>query len=145
MKRLTIAFALAVLVACTGGGSPAPEGWKQLAPGSTVWASGAPASQQTFAYTKEPYQGTLQDLAQRELVNSALRNRGVKFVKSDVFSPCPGVAAIATFQGEGQTAQDGFAVSGGNAIVVRYNRPTAAPDDPAALAAMQRALCVAPA
>lgn len=74
----------------------------------------------------------------------ALRGRGVKFVKSDVFGPCPGVAAIATFTGGGQTLQDGFAVTGGSAIVVRYDRPATAHDDPAAIAAMQRALCVAP-
>jgi len=107
--------------------------------------NGTPANRQTYAYSKEPFGGTLQDLAQREIVDAALRKPGVKFVKSDVFQPCPGVAAVATFAGGGQTLQDAFAVENGSAVVVRYVRPTAAPDDAAALAAMQRVLCVAPA
>lgn len=144
MRRLTLAFVLAALAACSGG-SPAPEGWKNLANAPAVWVNGPPAARQTYAYVKEPFQGTLQDLAQREIVNTTLQNRGIKFVKSDVYSPCPGVAALATFAGAGQTAQVGFAVAGGSAIVVRYSRPSASHDDPAAIAAMQRALCVAPA
>lgn len=140
-----MACAVAALAACGGGGSPAPAGWKQQSGTPATWVNGPPAAQQTYAYTKESFQGTLQDLAQREIVNVTLQNRGIKFVKSDVYAPCPGAAAVATFTGGGQTAQDGFAVVGGSAVVVRYDRPATAPDDPAALAAMQRALCVAPA
>ncbi len=135
-------FAVAALAACGGGGSPFPAGWQKQPGAASTWGNG---ERQTYAYSNEPFSGTLQDLAQREIVNATLGKRGVKFVKSDVFAPCPGVAAIATFAGGGLTLQDAFAVENGSAVVVRYDRPTDAHDDPAALAAMQRALCVAPA
>lgn len=137
--------AFAALAACSGGsGSPSPAGWRKLAGSEATWTNATAAGRQTYAYEKAPFGGTLQDLAQREIVNTTLRDRALKFVKSDVFAPCPGLAALATFSGGGQTVQDAFAVENGNAIVVRYQRPSAAHDDPAALAAMQRALCVAP-
>lgn len=139
------ACVVAALAACGGGGgSPSPEGWQKFPGSATTWTNGAPAERQTYAYEKAAFTGTLQDLAQREIVNTTLHDRALKFVKSDVFGPCPGLAAIATFSGGGQTVQDAFAVESGNAIVVRYQRPADAHDDAAALAAMQRALCVAP-
>lgn len=139
-------LAVAALAACaSGGGSPFPAGWQKQSGATATWVSGTGADRQTYAYSKEAFSGTLQDLAQREIVNAALRKPSVKFVKSDVFQPCPGVAAVATFAGSGQTLQDAFAVENGSAVVVRYVRPTAARADPAALAAMQRVLCVAPA
>lgn len=136
---------VAALAACAGGGgSPSPEGWQKSPGAAATWTNGTPAEPQTYVYDKASFNGTLQDLAQREIVDTTLRDRALKFVKSDVFGPCPGLAAIATFSGGGQTVQDAFAVESGSAIVVRYRRPAAAHDDPAALAAMQRALCVAP-
>jgi len=143
VRRFTAACFIAALTAC-GGGSPAPAGWQQLSGSTTTWVNGSAAERQSYTFTKEAFRGTLQDLARREVVDAALSGRGLKFVKSDVFGPCPGVAAIATFTGRGQTVEDGFAVAGGNALVVRYERPATVPDDPAAVAAMQRAICVAP-
>lgn len=135
---------VAAFAACSGGGSPSPAGWQKLPGSEATWTNGTGAERQTYAYDKASFAGTLQDLAQREIVNTTLRDRALKFVKSDVFHPCPGLAGIATFSGGGQTVQDAFAVESGNAIVVRYQRPSAAHDDPAAVAAVQRALCVAP-
>lgn len=132
--------ALAACSAGSGGGAPTPAGWQHLS--GDTWAHGAAAARQTYTYTKEPFAGTLQELAQREIVNNALRK--LKFVKSDVYAPCPGIAAIATFSGAGKTTQDGFAVVSGSAMVVRYERPANVPDDSAARTAMQHALCVAP-
>jgi hypothetical protein len=139
-----MACLVTALAACSGGGSPSPEGWQKSPGVPATWTNGSPADRQTYAYDKASFAGTLQDLAQREIVDTAMRDRALKLVKSDVFGPCPGLAAIATFSGGGQTVQDAFAVESGNAIVVRYQRPAAAHDDPAAVAAMQRALCVAP-
>jgi hypothetical protein len=139
-----MACLVAALAACSGGGAPSPQGWKKSPGAAATWTNGTPAQRQTYAYDKAPFGGTLQDLAQREIVNTTLRDRALKFVKSDVFRPCPGLAGIATFSGAGQTVQDAFAVESGNAVVVRYQRPAAAHDDPAAVAAMQRAICVAP-
>jgi hypothetical protein len=141
---MTMACAAAAALAACSGGSPEPAGWQKLPGAAATWISRTSSARQTYAYSKERFDGTLQDLAQREIVNNALRDHGVKFVKSDVYAPCPGIAAIATFRGEGQTVQDAFAVESGYAIVVRYDRPANAHDDPAALAAMQRDLCVAP-
>ncbi len=136
---------LAALAACSsGGGSPSPAGWQKVPGAQASWTNGTPGQRQTYAYDKASFGGTLQDLAQREIVDTTLHDRALKFVKSDVFGPCPGLAAIATFSGSGQTVQDAFAVESGNAIVVRYQRPAAAQDDPAAIAAMKRALCVPP-
>ncbi|HZY98325.1 MAG TPA: hypothetical protein VFE36_01995 [Candidatus Baltobacteraceae bacterium] len=146
MRRFGAAlFAVATLAACGSGGSPYPAGWEQQPGTPSLWVKGPGALRQTYAYSKEAFDGTLQDLAQREIVNAALRKHGVKLVKSDVYAPCPGVAAIATFARGDETLQDAFAVENGSAVVVRYDRPAAAHDDPAAAAAMQRALCVAPA
>lgn len=133
---------VAALAACSGA-TPSPAGWQPLAGTTGKWVNGTAAGRQTYAYGKERFAGTLQELAQREIVNNALHK--TKFVKSDVFAPCPGIAAIATFAGGGRTVQDAFAVVNGYAITVRYDRPATALDAPAAVAAMQRALCVAPA
>jgi len=132
------------LTACKGGGgggAPTPAGWQHLS--GDTWVRGAAAARQTYTYTKQPFSGTLQELAQREIVDNALHK--LKFVKSDVYEPCPGVAAIATFSGARKTVEDGFAVVSGSAMVVHYERPANVPADSAAKAAMQRALCVAPA
>lgn len=140
-----MACVLAALAACGGGGgSPAPAGWQKVPGTQATWTNGTSAQRQTYVYAKAPFAGSLQDLAQREIVNTTLRDRALKLVKSDVFGQCPGLAAIATFTGAGQTVADAFAVVSGNAVVVRYQRPAAAHDDPAALAAMQHAVCVAP-
>ena len=138
--------AVAALVACSGGGaSLSPAGWQKLPGATATWVNGTSARRQTYAYSKQRFNGTLQDLAQREIVNDSLRNRGLKFVRSDVFGPCPGLAAIATFAGTGRTLQDAFALQSGDAVVIQYERPTDAHDDHAAVSAMQRALCAAPA
>ena len=133
-----------MLAGCGGAGSPVPAGWQPVPGQAGTWATGSGASRQTYAYSKTPYDGTLQDLASREAVNVVLRHRGAKFDRSDVYPPCPGMGAIATFSDGASTLQEGFAVQGDSAVRVLYVRPAQTPDDPAATAAMQRALCVAP-
>jgi hypothetical protein len=51
------------------------------------------------------------------------------------------MAAVATFAEGARTLQEGFAVQNGYAIVTLYDRPAAAPDDPAVSAAMEHTLC----
>jgi hypothetical protein len=93
--------------------------------------------------TKRAFSGTLQDLASQEAVNVVLREHGAKFLKSNVFTPCPGMAAIAYFTlGPSQLLEEGFAVQGDQAVLARYTRPVGAAPDPAVSTAMERALCV---
>jgi hypothetical protein len=144
VKRLAMAAcALAAALAACSSGPPFPAGWQPVPATRSVWQSGAGAARQTYAYSKARFDGTLQDLASREAVNIVLRYRGAKFKKSDVFGPCPGMAAIATFADGARTLQEGFTVQNGYAVTVLYARPAGAADDPAVTRAMQRTLCTA--
>jgi hypothetical protein len=141
VKRLAVIF-LALATACGGGGTPAPDGWSAVPGGHDTWSKGA----QRYSYTQISFSGTLQDLASAQTVNVVLRNHAARFIKSDVFHPCPGQAAVATFAlGKTQTLEQGFAeLPNDRAVLVTYVRPNGVPVDPAVTAAMQRALCVSP-
>jgi hypothetical protein len=135
---LAASFALG---ACAG--SPGPSGW-QAVPGSPdAWTTGSGASQQRFTYEKKAFSGTLQDLTSQQTIDVLLHHRGSKFQRSDVFPACPGIAAIAFFSlGNGRTLEEGYAVEDGHAVLVGYDRPSAASPDAAAVTARERALCV---
>ncbi len=140
VNRRTFAsvFAAAALLAACAHQSPAPSGWQPQPGASAAWSSGA----QRYAYAQRAFSGTLQDLASQEAVNVVLQHHGAKFSRSDVFAPCPGRAAMATFAlPGGDVLEDAFAVTNGKALVVTYVRPAGTAIDPAVEDAMQRALC----
>ena len=132
---------MATLVGCAGG-SPQPAGWQPVPGTPNAWTTGLGSAAQRYSYEKKAFPGTLQDLASQQAINVVLRNRGAKLERSDVFAPCPGMAAIAYFQlGKDRKLDQGFAVQGDNAVIVTYIRPAAAPTDPNVSRAMERALC----
>jgi hypothetical protein len=140
-------LAIALLIACGGGGSPAaPKGWQPVPGASAAWATGTGANAQEYRYTRKRYDGTLQDLASAVTIDVLLHERGAKLQRSVPFAPCPGAAGLATFTlPSGMTRQEGFTVSNGQSIRTSYIRRTGAPVDPSVTEAMQSALCIRPA
>jgi hypothetical protein len=139
---VAIASTVAVLSACSSA-PPSPAGWQPVPGTAAAWTNGSGSSLERYTYVKHRYDGTLQDLASREAIDAVLRHRGARFLKSDIFAPCPGVAAVATFSlPKGRVLEDAFAVQNGQAIQVEYERPGDAPKSPAVAQAIQRALCV---
>ena len=141
MRKQPIAVAAACLLLAACSATPAPAGWQPKPGASGLWASAS--GTQTYSYTRRSFGGSLQDLASQEAVNVVLRNRGSHFIKSDVFKPCPGMAAVANFSYGNDVIDEGFAVQSGQAVLVAYTRPKDSPVDPAAENAMEKALCVA--
>jgi len=141
MKKRPIALAACLLLAACASSTPSPAGW-QPKPGATgLWTSSA--GDQTYSYSHRPFTGTLQDLASQEAINVVLRYKGSHFVRSVVFTPCPGMAAVASFTYGGNLLEEGFGLQNGQAVLVAYVRPKDQPSDVAADAAMEKALCVA--
>ena len=142
--RIAIALAAAALLAACSNApsSPAPHGWQPIAGATNAWSTGRGAEHEEYYYVTTPFSGTLSDLASHVTVEALLRYRGSRFRGSVPFAPCPGAAGIATFVlPNGATLEEGFAVRRGQAIQVRYLRPTGAPFDPNVTLAMHTALC----
>jgi hypothetical protein len=142
--RIAIALAAAALIAACSSSpsSPAPHGWQPIAGTTNAWSTGRGADHQEYYYVTSPFNGTLSDLASRVTVDALLRYRGARLRGSVPFQPCPGAAGVATFQlVSGATLQEGFAVRNGQAIQVRYLRPTGSEVDPNVAPAMHAALC----
>lgn len=135
----------ALLVACGHGGAPAaPKGWQPMPGASAAWTSGGAKAQEYF-YARRLFGGTLQDLASTVTIQVLLRHRGARFKGSVPFAPCPGAAGVATFTlPDGETVEEGIAVSGNQSIRTTYVRPAGAPSDPNVAEAMQSALCITP-
>ncbi|HVA34455.1 MAG TPA: hypothetical protein VNG31_09920, partial [Candidatus Baltobacteraceae bacterium] len=122
IRAIASCWMIAALVGC--GGSPQPAGWQPVPGSPNVWTTGRGGAAQRYSYEKKPFPGTLQDLASQQAINVVLRNRGAKLERSDVFTPCPGMAAIAYFHlGKDRNLDQGFAVQGDNAVIVTYVRP----------------------
>lgn len=146
MPRLApIVAALALLAACgRGGGASAPKGWQPVADATDSWTSGG-AKPQEYLYHRAKFGGTLTDLASAVTINVLIHYRGARFRNSVPFAPCQGAAGVATFiLPNGSILQEGFAVSDGDSIRTTYIRPPGTAADPAAVEAMQNALCVTP-
>lgn len=112
---------------------------------SAAWTSGSGAKAQEYRYLQRPFGGALQDLASSVTVDVLLHQRGAKLEGSVPFTPCPGTAGVATFAlREGRTLEEGFAARDNRAVQTTYLRPSGTPADPAVIAAMQNALCIAP-
>jgi len=112
---------------------------------SAAWTSGSGTKAQAYRYVQRPFGGALQDLASSVTVDVLLHHRGAKLEGSVPFTPCPGAAGVATFTlPQGETLEEGFAVRDNRAVQTTYLRPSGTPADPAVIAAMQTALCVAP-
>jgi hypothetical protein len=134
-------LALALLEACSST-SLAPKGWQPIPGATDAWSSGSGANAQEYRYSKSPFGGSLQDLASSVTIDALTRYRGAKFQRSTPFPPCPGAAGVAAFRlANGRMLQEAFAVRDGQAIRIRYSRPAEAALDPAAVQAMQTALC----
>jgi hypothetical protein len=140
---VSASLAAAVMTACAAA-NPAPEGWQAVAGAPQTWSKGPGQAAEQYALEKKSFSGTLQQLASQEVIDVALRYRGAKFVGSDVFAPCPGLAAVANFTLGDRDVQQGFSVQGNQAVLVTYTREKGAVVDAAASAAMERALCVMP-
>jgi hypothetical protein len=145
--RIALAFSgIALLNACSGGGSAAPKDWHPVAGTTGAWTSGSGSQTQEYRYGAATFGGTLQDLASQVTIDALTGNRGAKLQSSNPFGPCPGAAGVATFRlADRKTLEAGFAVRNGQAVRVRYVRPAGAPADRNALQAMQYVLCVPPA
>lgn len=142
--RIAIALAAAALLAACSSSpsSPAPHGWQPIAGTTNAWSTGRGAEHEEYYYVTTPFNGVLSDLASHVTVEALMRYRGARFQGSIPFGPCPGAAGIATFTlTNGATLEEGFAVRRGQAIQVRYLRPTGAPVDPNVTVAMHTALC----
>lgn len=143
-RRLAAALGAALLLGGCGGGAGGPAGWQQDPKSATSWQTGSGKGAQSYTLDRRDFTGTLQDLASAEATNVVLKRRGAKFDRSDVFGPCPGQAALVRFSlPNGRLLQEGLAVLNGRAVVAGYERPASAQDDPAALQALERALCTA--
>jgi hypothetical protein len=144
--RLAPTAAIAMLAACSHGGTAsAPRGWQPIPGASDAWTSGGTKAQQ-YTYHRVNFGGTLQDLASVVTINVLIHYRGARFRSSVPFAPCRGVAGVATFTlPDGAMLEEGFAVSGSTSIRTTYVRPPGAPSDPNVIEAMQNALCVTPA
>lgn len=132
------AAAVVLLAACSQTVATSPAGWQPKPGASGQWTSGP----QEYGLVQRPYQGTLQDYASTAAVNAVMQYHGAKFQGSDIFQPCPGRAAVATFAlPGGKVLQEAFAVQNGQSVVVTYVRPNGTPADPAVATAMNNALC----
>jgi hypothetical protein len=140
--RFPIAFVCIAMAAACGGGTPAPAGWQPV-PGATgQWTTGTGAAEQRYSYEKSPFVGSLQTLGSQVAVDAVARDRSAKFLKSDVFTPCPGIAAVATFSlSKARTLDEGFSAKSDHAVLVRYEHPAHTAMDQSVAAAMERALC----
>lgn len=139
--RTAIVF-IALLTGCSSTGPTSPVGWQPAPSATGIWTTGSGAAARRYTYEKRAYDGTLQALASQQAIDVVLRNHGAKFVKSDVFAPCPGLAAIATFTlGKTRTLEDGFSVINGQAALVTYEHANDAPADKGVTDAMTAALC----
>ena len=137
-RFVAVPLALAALTACATQAVSGPKGWQPKPGASAQWTNGA----QAYSLEQHPYQGSLQDYASTIAINTALHNRGAKWQGSDIFQPCPGRAAIATFAlPSGDTMLVAFAVQNGQSITVTYVRPKGSASDPAVADAMNQALC----
>jgi hypothetical protein len=131
------------LAACSQ--SNAPAGWHPANGSDTAWTSGSGSAQQSFALVKNSFNGTLQDLASSQAAGVVLKYPGSKFLSSDTYPPCPGLAALAHFSyGKDRAIDQGFAVSNGQAVIVTYIKPKGAKTPPEVDAALQHDLCVPP-
>lgn len=136
----------ATLAACSHASATAPSGWQPLPGPSGAWTNGNGANAATYALTRRPYGGTLQDLASTVAIDVLLHHRGARLVGSVPFRPCPGAAGVATFTvPRGRRLDEGFAVRDGTSIRTSYERPAATPEDQGVLEAMRNALCIPPA
>jgi hypothetical protein len=125
------------------GSSDGPKGWKPVPGASAAWTTGSSGqSTQEYSYVKARFGGGLQDLASQVTIDNLMHHRGARFLGSVPFAACPGAAGVASFSLPNQTTvQEGFAVHDGQAVRVRYVRPSGAKADPSATQAMQGVLC----
>ncbi|MBV8155700.1 MAG: hypothetical protein JO160_05015 [Candidatus Eremiobacteraeota bacterium] len=141
--RVPVALVCISMAAACSAASPAPAGWQPVPGASGKWVQGAGDAEQRYSYETRAYDGTLQALASQQAVAVAQRTPRAKFIRSDVYAPCPGIAAIATFAlTRSRTLDEGLSVQGGQAIVVGYERPAGAPTPQSVTDAMQRTLCL---
>jgi hypothetical protein len=142
-RSVGIAAALAALCACASSGPPHPANWTQS--GKYQWSSMSGAGPERYVYSANPTQGSLTDLASSMAVDTAVRYRGARLVHSLPFSSCPAEAGLATYTLPGRRILEvGFSVDNGQAIVVRYERPTGVAESKEVLAAFRQALCYLP-
>lgn len=60
------------------------------------------------------------------------------------FAPCPGEAGLATYRlPGGRVLEVAFSVNNGQDVIAQYERPAGVADAPAALTALQQAVCYA--
>jgi hypothetical protein len=144
------AFAAALLFAvagCGGNGTPGgpahPDGWtKTTQTGVETWTK-PNAANQTFVYSSKPFDGTTKDLASQITLDIVLKRHG-KLLRTVAFAPCPGEAGLQTYRIPPATLLlIAYAAYGDKALTATYTRPASAPEDPAALAAMQKSVCTA--
>jgi hypothetical protein len=141
ITRIAWAVTAAVLGACSSG-SPAPKNWRPEAGAANTWSIGTGTQRQEYQYATTSFGGTLSDFASQVTITALTRNRGTKFGGSVPFTQCPGAAGVQTFELRDRTTlQEAFAVRNGQAILIRYVRPTGTPVDANALQAMQKTLC----
>lgn len=122
-----------LLAACGGSGNQAFQ----------------PRPGEHFAVKQTPSAGgSLSDLASQVTTDTLLRHRGAKLRKAEPFPPCPGEAGEQTFTvpaaGGPTVLHVAFTVWNGTAKTASYQRPAKAPDDPAAMEALRRAVCTNP-
>lgn len=108
-----------------------------------------PRAGQHFAVKQTPSGGrSMSDLASQVTTDTLLSRRGARLQKAEPFPPCPGEAGEQTFTVPAAHGTDvlhiAFTAWNGTVTIASYERPAKAPDDPAAMEALRRAVCANP-
>ncbi len=100
------------------------------------------AGAERYSYSSIPFSGGLQDLASELAVDTVQRYSGSRLLQSVPFPACPGEAGLAGFAlSGGRLLEVAFGVNNGNAVTAEYLRPRSIGAAPAAMTAMQQAVC----
>jgi hypothetical protein len=154
MRAITVTCICALLlVACGGrggaGGQAHPDGWREQTQGkTTAWVDPKDARQRYAVASTPNATGTLADLGAKITVDTLLRNRGAKLVRSAMPYPgCPGEAGLQTFSvpsgAHKQILHVAYTQWNGTTVTAGYMRPAEVSDDSAAVNALTRAVCSA--
>lgn len=104
------------------------------------------AGLERYTYSSVPFSGGISDLASQQAIDVLTAHHGGRLLSSRPIAACPGEAGLSTYVlPGGRILEVAFAVVGSNAITVEYERPAAIREAPAALDAIQQAVCIRPA